>query len=177
MIAHSTSENTIITVGQLGKVYGLQGWITVNSFTEPADNLFQYKPLYIKLKSTDWQPCEFTDYKPHTHRWIARVNDYCNCGQARDYVNAFIGVNKADLPACDEDEFYWHELIGLTVINHDKTALGQVTDIFTTGANPILTITHHTTGQAILIPYLTNQVIINVDLTHQTLYVNWDLDA
>jgi len=37
----------------------------------------------------------------------------------------------------DEDEFYWHDIIGLEVITTDKERLGQITSIFPTGSNDV----------------------------------------
>ena len=166
-----SDNNHIVTLGKLGKVYGFKGWMRLYSFTTPHDNIFSYTPWLIKQLDT-WQPCVLDDYRKHNKDWIVRINDCEDCNEANRYVNALIGVDKTQLPACDDSEVYWHDLMGLTVINQNQITLGIVTDIFETGANPVLIIRDENDSEQ-LVPYV-DHVIVNIDLSKRTICIDWD---
>ena len=82
-------------------------------------------------------------------------------------------VKQADLPALPAGEFYWQELIGLTVKN-EQVVIGQIDSILETGANDVLVCKNAEQGQPdVLIPY-TEQVVLSVDKTQGTMKVDWD---
>ncbi|MGN6525590.1 MAG: ribosome maturation factor RimM [Burkholderiaceae bacterium] len=60
----------------------------------------------------------------------------------RDAAEAMKGVrifvSRASFPAPDEDEFYWVDLIGLSVVNRDGAALGEVVGLIDTGPHCVL---------------------------------------
>jgi 16S rRNA processing protein RimM len=84
-----------------------------------------------------------------------------------------IAVPRSSLPAQDEGEYYWADLIGLTVINEAGETLGVVAELLETGANDVLIVRGN--GPDILIPFL-NSVIGQVDMAAKTIQVNWSAD-
>jgi 16S rRNA processing protein RimM len=42
------------------------------------------------------------------------------------------------LPETGEDEYYWSDLVGLRVINEQDENLGEITEMFETGAHDIM---------------------------------------
>ncbi|HAO25099.1 MAG TPA: ribosome maturation factor RimM, partial [Methylophaga sp.] len=46
-----------IPVGKISGVFGVKGWVKVFSFTDPRDNILEYKPLYVH-RHGDWVPIE-----------------------------------------------------------------------------------------------------------------------
>jgi 16S rRNA processing protein RimM len=36
-----------VLVGNIGKPYGVKGWVKVNSYTEPSSNILHYPPWYL----------------------------------------------------------------------------------------------------------------------------------
>ncbi|MCD6055203.1 MAG: rimM [Gammaproteobacteria bacterium] len=162
----------ILTVGKLGRVYGLQGWMRLMSYTHPGENIFTYAPWYLGLKG-QWQPCEVAAHKAHGKGWIIRLADCDHCDKANRYVNALVGIKKEALNPRGPDELYWHELIGLTVENTQAEELGTIVDLINTGANDILVIRNKDSGKEQWVPYLSD-VILHIDLDEQRMQVNWD---
>src|ERR1700749_4289399 len=60
----------------------------------------------------------------------------------RDAAEAMKGVrvfvSRASFPQTDDDEFYWIDLIGLSVFNRDDAALGDVIGLIDTGPHCVL---------------------------------------
>lgn len=165
----------LITVGKLGKVYGLKGWLRLISYTQPQANVFDYAPWYLYQRQ-QWQPCEMAAHQRHAGGWIVKLAGCDDRDQASQLVNAHIGVPKASLPACAPDEFYWHDLIGLRVENTQGQQLGTITDFIETGANDVMVVTDPTQSHEQWVPYV-KDVIVNVDLAKGCLHVDWDKDT
>ena len=55
---------------------------------------------------------------------------------ALPYRDSFIKVRRESIPL-ENGEFFFDELIGLSVITTDGTVLGEVTDIIETGSNDV----------------------------------------
>ena len=83
-----------------------------------------------------------------------------------------------DLPDLAEDEFYWRELIGLSVTNESGYSMGQVTDILETGSNDVLVVKAKPNDafgkNERLIPFLTDQVVKAIDKEAKVITVDWD---
>ena len=98
----------------------------------------------------------------------------------RDQVLALIGselaIKKTQLKPAGKDEFYWSDLIGLTVVNLDEQVLGQVDSLLETGANDILVVQDKQQKIERLIPFVMEEVVKLVNLDKQLIQVDWELD-
>ena len=56
---------------------------------------------------------------------------------ALKYRGAILSADKSVLPALQEEEYFYEQLIGLTVYTTDGDAIGTVSDIFETGSNDV----------------------------------------
>ena len=120
--------------------------------------------------------------KRHAKTVVAKL-EHCN---DRDQAQAFIGSEIAiELDQLEElsdsNEFYWHDLIGLRVINLQGMELGVVKKMMETGANDVLVVVSETEGtekETIerLIPWTMHMAIIAVDLEQGIIEVDWDTD-
>lgn len=72
--------------------------------------------------------------------------------QAEGLLKKNIYLPKECLPELDEDEFYYHEIIGFSVYDKEKGYIGQIKGINTSSAQDIFEIDYK--GKEILIPVL-----------------------
>jgi 16S rRNA processing protein RimM len=84
-----------------------------------------------------------------------------------------IAVPRSQLPEQDEDEYYWSDLIGMSVVNEANEQLGTVSNLLETGANDVLSVKGES-GE-ILIPFV-DAVIKQVDAANRTIRVDWSAD-
>ncbi|MBF1288293.1 MAG: 16S rRNA processing protein RimM, partial [Neisseria sp.] len=84
-----------------------------------------------------------------------------------------IEIPRESFAPTEEDEYYWTDLVGMTVINKENIVLGKVSNLMETGANDVLMIKGEH-GQ-ILIPFVSNY-IESVDTDSKTIIADWGLD-
>lgn len=165
------TETNYIVVGKLGSTHGIQGWLKLYSFTEPAANVLTYKPWYLEETAHNWQLIKLEASRKHNKGMIIKFAGYDNPEQARLLTGKKIAVQRSQLPNLKKGEFYWSDLEGLTVINVDGTILGKVIYLLETGSNDVLVVKG---DKEYAIPYLAD-VITNVDLANQVIHVTWEL--
>lgn len=155
--------SSIVVVGKLGRPYGVRGWQVLHSFTEPADNLFAYSPWYIQSSpNASWTPVASCDSKPHKEAYVAQINGIDDRDEAQLLTGALIGVARDSIPDPQQDEYFWHDLIGSEVTNQQGDVLGQVAELMETGAHPILSIKAKGAKRDLLVPF-TEEYVLSVD--------------
>ncbi len=162
---------TMVVVGRVGAPFGVQGFLKIQSFTDPEKNILEYGPWFLKIRD-QWQSVPVTEAKALGQQLVARFDEITDRDEARRYTNCEIGVDKSVLPDAPEGEYYWNDLIGLNVINAAGDNIGVVTALMETGSNDVLVVAGETGEFGI--PFLMGNVIINVNLKEKVIHVNWD---
>lgn len=167
----------LVVLGKLGAVYGINGWLKVNSYTENPEGIFSYKPWQIQSQG-QWRQVQVASWKRHSNGLIVKLDGVNDRDQAQLLVNAEIAVAQALLPQLDDGEFYWKDLMGMSVVNEAGYDFGVVDDLMETGSNDVLVVKANKTdafGQKErLIPFLTDSVVKSVDHTQRRIIVDWD---
>ncbi|MCF6301118.1 MAG: ribosome maturation factor RimM [Proteobacteria bacterium] len=157
--------NSLLTVGKVSGYFGVKGWVKVFSYADPVDNIISY-PEWI----VDGKCLSKIKAQKHGKTVIAKFTQCNNREDAKLYIGKMIQVKSDQLKKLPEKEFYWHQLIGLTVIDQNDCELGKISDILPTGANDVLLVK----GKSeMLIPYIVDQVVTDIDLENSCMKVNW----
>lgn len=91
-------------------------------------------------------------------------------------TNSDILISKHKLPSLKKNEYYWNDIINYEVFNVDKHYLGKVTSLIRTKNNDILIIKNSLEkfNKNILIPFIENQIIKNIDTHYKYITVQWN---
>jgi len=164
----------IVILGRIGAPFGVRGAMHVQSFTEPAQNLLNYSEWLLKNQGK-WQRYDVEQIRPHGHKgFVATLKGLEGRDAAARLTNLEIGIYRELLPELPEQDYYWSDLVGLTVQTTSGVNLGSVKSILETGSNDVLVVEHEETGKEHLIPYIPEQYVLKVDLTTKTMMVDWD---
>ena len=71
-IAQAIPEH-LLAVGRITSVYGVKGWVKIESSTEPRANLFIYQPWYI-AGSNGFQTMEVDEYRRHGKGYAGHIH-------------------------------------------------------------------------------------------------------
>lgn len=179
----AASSDELVTVGRIRTVYGVKGWLKVESFTQPAENLFEYGEWTIQCsgKSENAGPVKVScdEFRRHNNDIVVHLQGLDDREQARRLSQCFIAVPKSAMPALDGEEFYWHQLEGLQAfqlgVEGEDQLLGVVDHLLETGANDVLVVKRKGADD-ILIPYLPGEVVKHIDLQSRRILVDWYYD-
>ncbi len=135
--------------------HGIRGEVRIISKTDFADERYKSgNRLYLFMPQSK-SPLELTVNSHRTHKNFDLVtfDGYNNINQVENMKGGILKVPESQLSALDEDEFYYHEIIGCTVTTKDGEEIGKISEILSPGANDVWVIKGKG-GKEILIPYI-----------------------
>lgn len=171
-------KDPFIIVGKLAGLFGVQGWFKVISHTRPKDSIKKYKAWQIRpsgsAENMSWQNKQVVSLKPQGKGLVAKLEGIADRTDAEKYVGWEIAIHEQQLANLQKNEYYWRDLIGLRVINHEQQDFGVVDHLIETGANDVLVVKGQKEER--LIPYVIDQYVKDIDLEAGIIHVEWDAD-
>lgn len=169
-----------VTVGKIGGVYGILGWIKIISFTDKLDSIFTYNPWFIYL-DLHWKLIYLDRWCFLGKHYIAKIKNISNRESAQSLVHGLIAVDAQIFPPLELGEYYCKDLIGCAVMIDHKKLLGYVIKIIETTANDVLVVSMNKKNginkiKEYLIPFVEEKVIKQVDLKSRIIIVDWDIN-
>lgn len=166
-----------VVLGKVGAPYGVKGWFKVTTYTEELQGIFDYSP-WLLLQGGELKEYEVEQWKPHNTSVVAKLVGVDDRDAAEAVKNLEICVYQDVLPELESDDFYWRELVGMTVVNTKGYDFGKVEQMFETGANDVMIVKANIKdafGQKQrMIPYLYEQTVLSVDREKSIITVEWD---
>jgi len=167
----SILDPSMVELGRIGAPHGVKGWVRVHSFTDPADNILNYRQWHVYLRG-HCKIIEVLEIQPQRQHYIARLKGYEDRDSAASLTNAEFAVPRTELPPLSSGEYYWMDLIGMTVINETGETLGVIERLFETGSNDVLVVKGETREH--YIPYIPEDYVLEVNLESRIMRVSWD---
>lgn len=158
-------------MGRILAPYGVRGWIKVRPQTESTDGLLGYRTWWLG-KQGEWNSYQLLEGRVHGTDVVARLEGVADRDRAAQLRGCEVAVPRSELPPAPEGEYYWADLIGLEVVNREGVRLGQVAEVFATGANDVLVVRGE---RERLIPFV-EAVVVDVDLAGALLTLDWGAD-
>lgn len=157
--------NDLVAIGRVSRTHGVRGEVRVSPYTDSLDSFNQYDHLYFRFPDREehevQNPVQVIGVRPHKNIVLLKLKGIFTREAAAGLVGADVLIDRSWLPPAGVDEFYWIDLIGLTVIDEQDRELGRVHQLFETGAHDVLVLKNG--SKEILIPFL-EDVILSIDL-------------
>lgn len=172
-----TDSDKTLVVGKIGAPHGVRGWVRITSYTEESDGIFDFSPWKLTIQG-DVREYKVVDWKHQNKNLLAKIEGVDTRDDVELIKNVEICIDEVQLPNLETGDFYWRDLIGLSVVTEKGYDLGKVEQMFETGANDVLLVKANVKDafgmKQRMIPYLYEQVIKNVDLESGIITVDWD---
>ena len=174
--ATTPAPDAVVLVGVVGAPFGVEGWAHVRSYTDPPGNLLDYGPWQLRgatgTNNPGWVPME-VEAQRHGSGLIARFAGVRDRDAAVDLRGRGIGVSASVLPALEQDEYYWRDLIGAEVVNRAGVRIGEVERLFATPAHDVLVVVDDV-GER-MIPFV-REWVVGVFSECSRVVVDWQSD-
>ena len=156
--------------------YGVQGWIKARPYTESIDALLNYTAWWLAPARDEaaWRRFAVLAARQQGDTLVASLEGVDDRDAALEWRGAWVAVPRSELPAPAAGEFYWSELVGLSVVNRAGERLGTVSKVLETGAHPVLQVDAED-GAERLIPVV-SAYIDAIDTAAGRILVDWPAD-
>lgn len=160
-----------MVLGRIGAPFGVQGWVKVQSYTDPPEGIVGYGSWEIAQAggSARWK---VLDWKRAGSMIAVCLEGVGSREMAQELTGAEVRVDRAELPPGGPREVYWHDLIGLEAANPEGLPLGRVTGVLELPAHPVLVLQGE---RERLVPLVTER-LLGFDLEAGRVTLDWHPD-
>lgn len=173
-----------VAVGRVAGAFGVKGWIKVQPFSLDASALISSETWWLTSETPRPQPLpgslKVLSLREQGEMLVAQVEGVDERNGAEALRGAVLHVPRSAFPKTSDGEYYWVDLIGLSVQNLQGQALGEVIGLIDTGPHCVLRIappgvTNPAPADELLVPFI-SQYGCEVDLAARRIRVDWQLD-
>ncbi|HUC59449.1 MAG TPA: ribosome maturation factor RimM [Streptosporangiaceae bacterium] len=162
----------LLVVGRVGRPHGLRGEVTVEVRTDdPADRFRRGAVLLTDPAGSG--PLTIAGVRWNSGRLLLTFDGYEDRDAAEELRDTLLQVDSDDLePLADPEEFYDHDLIGLSVVTVGGEVVGTVGDVLHYGQDLLVVeASGARSGAEILIPFVA-AIVPEVDVAGGRLVVD-----
>ena len=156
-----------ICVGVITGAFGIKGDVKLKSFTANEEDLMTYGVLEddTGLKKFDIQI--IGSGKNFLRAKIKGINTR---NEAEELKGVKLFVLREQLPNLDDEEYYYADLVGMSVFDDKGGLIGKVNAIYDFGAGDVLEI-NNSDNQNIMVPF-TKKAVPVVDVKNRKIVIN-----
>ncbi|WP_083023217.1 ribosome maturation factor RimM [Vreelandella lionensis] len=170
----SHTDDTHVVLGKLTSPHGIKGWLKVYSYTNPMDSILEYPEWWVRQRE-NLTRMNVVQGSRQGKGLVVQLKGVGDRTAAEAVAQADILMPKEALPELSDDEYYWHELEGLTVFTQSGERLGQVSYLFEPGANDVMVVRGDNDAidkRERLLPFLPDDVIVEISLEYGRMVVD-----
>lgn len=153
-----------LKVGKIVNTHSLKGEVKVISSTDFEEERFKKgSKLLITRGNQLIREVVVQSYRNHKNFLLVKFEGIDSAEEAEKLKNLQIKIDSDEVGELEENEFYFHQIIGCEVFDENDKNLGEIIDILMPGANDVWVIKGEN-GKEILIPYI-EDVVKKIDIT------------
>lgn len=160
-------------MGRISAPFGIKGWVNIQADTESPDSLVDYPELHVG-RDSNWRVIKVEEISVRPKGTAVKFFGIEDRDQAFALRGQLVAIPRSALPPTGNDEYYWTDLIGLTVLGIDGVLLGSVSHLLETGSNDVLVVKGDD-GVERLIPFVA-AIVEKVDIAAKVITTQWGLD-
>lgn len=173
-----------VEVGRIHDAWGVKGWFKITPYSAWPEALFSCRRWFLlppargpKTPFDGPVRLKISQCRAHGDSVVACAQDVADRNAAEALRGARIFVPRSSFPTPAEGEYYWVDLIGMTVVNRQGLTLGVVASLIETGPQQVLVLAHEEGGKPgeRLIPFV-SAYVDDVDLAARRITADWQPD-
>lgn len=134
----SAPDTRWVAVGSVGRTHGVRGEVRVRLAPGTQVELIAGMPVRLTREGEALESTLESVRAGDSDSPIVQVAGIAVKEDAALWTLAAFELREEDLPEIDEDEFYYHEVIGARLVTADGAALGEVTNVWEGGGRHYL---------------------------------------
>ena len=162
-------EQQLIEIGQIVNTYGIKGFFKVVPYTDDITRFEKLNNIYIQTKKS-LETVAIEEVKYSKNLVLLKIKGIDDINSAEIYKNCYIKIDRSDAVELPEDSYFIIDLIGVEVITDKGENIGNIIDVFSTGANDVYVVKNEL-GKQVLLPAI-GDVIKNVDIKNKKMIVH-----
>ncbi|MDO4939784.1 MAG: ribosome maturation factor RimM [Lachnospiraceae bacterium] len=157
-----------LRVGVISSVHGIHGECKVFPTTDETERFKKLKKVYIEERGTE-RELELESVKFFKNMAICKFKGIDTPEDIQKFRNKDLMIDREDAIPLKKDEYFIADLIGCSVVDEDGKILGNVAEVFPTGANQVMEVKGG--EKDFLMPFI-KDCILRVDTDDKKIFVH-----
>lgn len=161
------NKDNCFQLGYIAKVHGLHGEVGIVLDVDYPEQYEDLKSVFLEQKSR-LVPYFLEHFVvSHSNKVLAKFEDCDSVEDAEKLVGSALYLPLSQLTKLNEDQYYYHELIGFEVLDQKLGKIGEVKVVYDLETQDLLGVDHK--GKEVLIP-IQDQILLKVDKVDKKVY-------
>jgi 16S rRNA processing protein RimM len=170
-----------IAIGVIRKAHGVRGEASVEPWTDSPERFAELKSVtLVSPDDSRTREVAIESMRAHQGRALLKFAGIESPEELRELHNWTVEIPEDQARKLEEDEYFLHDLVGLTLVDADGRERGVVTETYEGGGGILLSV-RRPDGRTFDLPFA-GDICTNIDLAARRMTVNLpegldDLDA
>lgn len=166
----NSRQQNLISIARIARPQGIHGEVIADLMTDFPERFAGLDSVTLRLSDGTMLPLRLIRHRMHKGRILLKFEGYDDIDSAQQLRDATIVLDREQLVALPEDNYFHFDLVDCRVVTVDGRELGTVTDVQEFGAAPLLVVRDQAERE-LLIPF-TREVCPGVDITGKLITVD-----
>lgn len=161
------------TVGKIVNTHGIRGDIKVLPQTDFAEKRFApgSKLFMVNEESGESREVKVASSREQKNIYFLKLDGFTNINEVEKFKGWSLKIEESEQGELDEGEYYYHEIIGCSVITEEGEELGKISEILSPGANDVWVVDRpKAKGKQLLLPVI-DEVVLDVNVADKLVTV------
>ncbi len=127
----------LIPIGRVLRPHGIRGKIKLEYFGEDLRRFPPSREVFIGEEAGNLRSYEILSVAPQPPWLLLQLKGIGKREEVESLIGKEVFIRRESLPALEEGEYYWIDLLGISVETPEGKKIGRVKEIFPTGANDV----------------------------------------
>ena len=155
-------------IGYILRPHGLNGAVNIQLDVDDPEKYKEMESVIIKI-GDNLVPFFISHLQINGNKGILHLKDINSKEEADELKSCTLLLPLDLLPALDEGQFYYHEVLGYEIVDQSLGKLGIIEDVFTGGIQDLISMKYK--EKEILIP-VNNEIVGHADHNQKKVYVH-----
>ena len=161
-----------LTVGTIVNTHGIRGELKILPRTDFPEIRFRKGSVLHVSGDVPGEMLELEIFSSRAHKntYLVLFKGFQNINEVEKFKGREVKVPANQRVDLDEDEYYYHDIIGCKVVTEEGEEIGVVEDILKPGANDVWVTSGKNKKKQILIPVI-DDVVLDVDVNQKRIKI------
>ncbi|MDH5366600.1 MAG: ribosome maturation factor RimM [Cyclobacteriaceae bacterium] len=153
-------------LGHIIKKHGLKGEVSIHLDVDFPEDYKKMESVFVEINK-QLVPFFIENFQINTNKAIVKFEDVNSIEDIKDLLGNDLYLPVESLPELDKGQFYYHEVIGYTIVDKIEGELGEITQVYEFPNQDLFGM--DLKGKEMLIP-INDEIVLEAD--HENRLVN-----
>jgi len=159
-----------IAVGVIRKPHGVRGEASVEVWTDSIERIASLKDvMLVSPDEKSERAAHIESVRAHKERALVKFREFAAPEELRDVYNWTLEISAEEARELEQDEYYLHDLAGLTLVDADGKERGVVLEAYEGGGGILLSV-KRADGKTFDVPFAAD-ICTEIDLEQKRIVV------